>query len=156
MVGFAIHHHESAMGAHVSPHPEPSSHLLSHLFPLDYPRVPAFERPALRIRAAARRAHDRHTHTTHPHTHTIPSMHTTHIHIPHQTRTICSTHIHTTPCIHTTKYTHNHLYTHHTTHIHTHHMYTHHTNIHTLPWCWSWNSNTLATWCEELTHWKRP
>ena len=24
------------------------------------------------------------------------------------------------------------------------------------PWCWSWNSNTLAAWCEELTHWKRP
>ena len=23
-------------------------------------------------------------------------------------------------------------------------------------WCWNWNSNTLATWCEELTHWKRP
>ena len=23
-------------------------------------------------------------------------------------------------------------------------------------WCWSWNSNTLATWCEELTHGKRP
>ena len=23
-------------------------------------------------------------------------------------------------------------------------------------WCWSWNSNTLATWCGELTHWKRP
>ena len=22
--------------------------------------------------------------------------------------------------------------------------------------CWSWNSNTLATWCEELTHQKRP
>ena len=22
-------------------------------------------------------------------------------------------------------------------------------------WCWSWNSNTLSTWCEELTHWKR-
>ena len=21
---------------------------------------------------------------------------------------------------------------------------------------WSWNSNTLATWWEELTHWKRP
>ena len=21
--------------------------------------------------------------------------------------------------------------------------------------CWSWNSNTLATWCKELTHWKR-
>ena len=23
-------------------------------------------------------------------------------------------------------------------------------------WCWSWNYDTLATWCEELTHWKRP
>ena len=23
-------------------------------------------------------------------------------------------------------------------------------------WCWSWNSNNLATWCEELTHWKDP
>ena len=23
-------------------------------------------------------------------------------------------------------------------------------------WCWSWNSNTLATRCKELTHWKRP
>ena len=23
-------------------------------------------------------------------------------------------------------------------------------------WCGSWNSNTLATWCEELTHLKRP
>ena len=22
-------------------------------------------------------------------------------------------------------------------------------------WCWSWNSNTWATSCEELTHWKR-
>ena len=22
-------------------------------------------------------------------------------------------------------------------------------------WCWSWKSNTLATWCEELIHWKR-
>ena len=22
--------------------------------------------------------------------------------------------------------------------------------------CWSWNSNTLTTWCKELTHWKRP
>ena len=22
-------------------------------------------------------------------------------------------------------------------------------------WCWSWNSSTLATSCEELTHWKR-
>ena len=23
-------------------------------------------------------------------------------------------------------------------------------------WCWSWNSNILATWCEELIHLKRP
>ena len=23
-------------------------------------------------------------------------------------------------------------------------------------WCWSWNSNTLVTWWEELTHQKRP
>ena len=22
-------------------------------------------------------------------------------------------------------------------------------------WCWSWSSNTFATWCEELTHLKR-
>ena len=22
--------------------------------------------------------------------------------------------------------------------------------------CWSWNCNILATWCEELTHWRRP
>ena len=22
-------------------------------------------------------------------------------------------------------------------------------------WCWSWNSSTLATSCEEMTHWKR-
>ena len=26
-------------------------------------------------------------------------------------------------------------------------------NIHWKDWCWSWNSNTLATWCEELM-WK--
>ena len=29
-------------------------------------------------------------------------------------------------------------------------------NIHWKDWCWSWNSNTLATWCEELTHFNRP
>ena len=29
-------------------------------------------------------------------------------------------------------------------------------SIHWKDWCWSWNSNTLATSCEELTHWKRP
>ena len=29
-------------------------------------------------------------------------------------------------------------------------------NIHWKGWCLSWNSNTLATWCEGLTHWKRP
>ena len=23
-------------------------------------------------------------------------------------------------------------------------------------WCWRWSSSTLATWLEELTHWKRP
>ena len=28
-------------------------------------------------------------------------------------------------------------------------------NIHWI-FSWSWNSNTLATWCEELTYWKRP
>ena len=27
-------------------------------------------------------------------------------------------------------------------------------NIHWKDWCWS--SNTLATWCKELTRWKRP
>ena len=52
MVGFAIHHHESATGAHVSPNPEPSSHLLSHPFPPGYPRAPAFECPALCIELA--------------------------------------------------------------------------------------------------------
>ena len=29
-------------------------------------------------------------------------------------------------------------------------------NILWKDWYWSWNSNTLATWCKELTHWKRP
>ena len=29
-------------------------------------------------------------------------------------------------------------------------------NIHWKDWFWSWNSNTLATWCEELTHLKKP
>ena len=29
-------------------------------------------------------------------------------------------------------------------------------NIHWKDWCWSWSSNTLTTWWEELTHWKRP
>ena len=28
--------------------------------------------------------------------------------------------------------------------------------VHWKDWCWSWNSSTLATWCEELTYWKRP
>ena len=27
-------------------------------------------------------------------------------------------------------------------------------SVHWKDWCWSWNSNTLATWCEELTHLK--
>ena len=29
-------------------------------------------------------------------------------------------------------------------------------NIHWKDWCWSWSSNTLATWCEELTYWESP
>ena len=29
-------------------------------------------------------------------------------------------------------------------------------SVHWKDWCWSWNSNTLATWCEELTLWKDP
>ena len=29
-------------------------------------------------------------------------------------------------------------------------------NVHWKDWCWSWNSSTLATWCEELTHLNRP
>ena len=28
-------------------------------------------------------------------------------------------------------------------------------NIHWKGWCWSWSSNTLASWCKEPTHWKR-
>ena len=28
--------------------------------------------------------------------------------------------------------------------------------VHWKDWCWSWNSSILATWCEELTHLKRP
>ena len=29
-------------------------------------------------------------------------------------------------------------------------------NTHWKDWCWSWRSNILVTWCEELIHWKRP
>ena len=29
-------------------------------------------------------------------------------------------------------------------------------NIHQKDWCWNWSIHTLATWCKELTHWKRP
>ena len=29
-------------------------------------------------------------------------------------------------------------------------------NVHWKDWCWSWSSNTLAIWCKEPTHWKRP
>ena len=28
--------------------------------------------------------------------------------------------------------------------------------IHWKVWCWSWGPNTLSTWWEEPTHWKRP
>ena len=27
-------------------------------------------------------------------------------------------------------------------------------NIHWKDWCWSWSSNTLATWCNEPIYWK--
>ena len=27
---------------------------------------------------------------------------------------------------------------------------------HWKDWCWSWSSNTLATWCKDPTYWKRP
>ena len=27
-------------------------------------------------------------------------------------------------------------------------------NFHWKDWCWSWNTNTLAIWCEKLSHWK--
>ena len=28
-------------------------------------------------------------------------------------------------------------------------------NNHWKDWCWSWNSNSLATWYKEVTHWER-
>ena len=28
--------------------------------------------------------------------------------------------------------------------------------VHWKDWCWSWNSNTLTIWCEELLIWKDP
>ena len=39
MVVFAIHRHESAMGAHALPDPEPPSHLPPHPIPLGCPRA---------------------------------------------------------------------------------------------------------------------
>ena len=36
---FAIDQYESAMGIHVSPYPEPPSHLPTHPIPLDCPRL---------------------------------------------------------------------------------------------------------------------
>ena len=38
-MAFAIHRYESAIGAHVSPHPEPPSHLPPHPIPLGCPRA---------------------------------------------------------------------------------------------------------------------
>ena len=41
--------------------------------------------------------------------------------------------------------------------IHTHFIYRRSVlGVHWKDWHWSWNSNTLATSCEELTYWKRP
>ena len=37
-----------------------------------------------------------------------------------------------------------------------HHMMQCYSVLKRKAWCWSWNSNPLATWCKELTHWKRP
>ena len=28
-------------------------------------------------------------------------------------------------------------------------------HFHWKDWCWSWSANMLATWCKELSHWKR-
>ena len=28
--------------------------------------------------------------------------------------------------------------------------------FHWKNWCWSWSSNSLATWWEDVTHWRRP
>ena len=41
MTVFAIHRHESAMGIHVSLHPEPPSHLSPYPIPLGCPSAPA-------------------------------------------------------------------------------------------------------------------
>ena len=35
-------------------------------------------------------------------------------------------------------------------------LFIHSLSAHWKDCCWSWNSNTLATWCKELSHWKRP
>ena len=43
---FAIHQHESAMGADGSPHPGPPYHLPPYPIPLSCPRALAFECPA--------------------------------------------------------------------------------------------------------------
>ena len=37
-----------------------------------------------------------------------------------------------------------------------HHKWVQSWVIYWKDWCWSWNSDTSATWCEELTHCKRP
>ena len=40
-MAFAVPRHESAMGVHVSPHPEPLSHVAPHPIPLGCLRAPA-------------------------------------------------------------------------------------------------------------------
>ena len=42
-MAFAVHRYESAMGAYVSPDPEPRSHLPPHPSPLGCPRAPALD-----------------------------------------------------------------------------------------------------------------
>ena len=34
-------------------------------------------------------------------------------------------------------------------------IYNNNNSSHWKNWCWSWSPGTLATWCKELTHWKR-
>ena len=50
--GFFIHQHESAIGAHVSPHPEPPIHLHPQTYPSGLSQNTGFECPASYIELA--------------------------------------------------------------------------------------------------------